>query len=131
MENRIAKIKETCLYISDLEATTRFYNKILHFPIISSEPDRHVFFRVGENVLLCFIASVTKNEQVLPPHFAEGKQHIAFEVPASDYQSWKSHLTDNGVVITHEQQWKEGVASFYFEDPDGHVIEIVPPGLWE
>jgi predicted lactoylglutathione lyase len=51
-------------------------------------------------------------------------------VPAPTYDGWKAALLKKGVEITHEQKWKEGIYSFYFEDPDGHVIEIVPPGLW-
>ena len=127
---KITRIKETCLYVSDLEATRRFYHECLSLPVIAMVPGRHVFFEVGDTVLLCFDASATRNEKLLPPHYAEGKQHIAFEVPAPTYDRWKAALQKKGVEITHEQKWKEGIYSFYFEDPDGHVIEIVPPGLW-
>ncbi len=131
MANRILKIKETCLYVSDLQATRDFYNGILGLPVISLVEGRHVFFKAGEDVLLCFIAEATKNEKVLPPHFASGRQHLAFEVNKDSYGSWKSNLTDNGVAITHEEKWRTDLYSFYFDDPDGHVIEIVTPGLWE
>ena len=52
----ILKIKETCLYVSDLAKTKDFYFGLLKFEVIGEVPGRHVFFRVGSSVLLCFIA---------------------------------------------------------------------------
>jgi catechol 2,3-dioxygenase-like lactoylglutathione lyase family enzyme len=128
---RFTQIKETCLYIDDLDAAERFYSEGLGMPVISKVKGRHIFFRVGSSVLLCFLPEVTRREQNLPPHFAEGKQHIAFEVPLEHYQAWKEKLEALGVAITHEQPWAKGLRSFYFEDPFGHVLEIVPPGIWD
>lgn len=125
------QIKESCLYVHDLDRSQEFYEKLLGLPLISRVPDRHVFFRVGPSVLLCFLASATKAETVLPPHFAEGKQHIAFEVEIKDYEQVKATLVAKGITVTHRQIWKGTLESFYFEDPDGHVLEIVPTGLWE
>lgn len=125
------QIKETCLYVSKLGETRRFYHDQLGMPVISQVEGRHIFFRVGSSVLLCFIAEVTKNEKVLPPHFASGKQHIAFEVEQRDYLSVKQQCLDRGIEITCEQKWPADFESFYFEDPDGHVLEIVPAGMWE
>ncbi|QDH80673.1 glyoxalase [Echinicola soli] len=125
------QIKETCLYIPDLDRAEEFYHKKLGMPVISKEEGRHIFFRCGTAVLLCFIPETTKNEKVLPPHFASGKQHIAFEVEASAYPKSKAELIEKGIVITHEQEWKDGLESCYFEDPFGHVLEIVPRGIWE
>lgn len=127
----VNKIKETCLYISDIDRAEEFYRGQLGFPVISKAEGRHIFFRAGSSVLLCFIAEATKNEQVLPPHYAQGKQHIAFEVADDQYFDWKEKLTGGDIQITHEQSWKNNKSSFYFEDPDGHVLEILPPGIWE
>jgi catechol 2,3-dioxygenase-like lactoylglutathione lyase family enzyme len=100
-------------------------------PLISKEDQRHVFFKCGDSVLLCFLPEVTKNDSNLPPHYAYGKQHIAFEVEQKDYLEIKKKLTDKGITITHQQKWKKGINSFYFEDPFGHVLEIVPTGMWD
>jgi catechol 2,3-dioxygenase-like lactoylglutathione lyase family enzyme len=29
-----------------------------------------------------------------------------------------------------EMTWPAGGRSIYFEDPDGHVLELATPGLW-
>mgnify|MGYP000014378153 CR=1 FL=1 len=128
---KFTQIKETCLYISDLDSAEAFYHGILGMPIISKVKNRHIFFRCGNAVLLCFLPEVTKNEKTLPPHFAYGKQHIAFEVSQEDYKKSVQTLKENNISITHEQEWKDGLKSSYFEDPFGHVLEIVPAGIWE
>lgn len=125
------QIKETCLYVSDLDKTADFYHHKLGMPVISKVDHRHIFFRAGTSVLLCFLPEVTREEQNLPPHFAYGRQHIAFEADTDVYTQWKETVKEMGITITHEQNWKDGLESFYFEDPDGHVLEIVPTGIWD
>lgn len=127
----ISGIKETCLYVSNIEQTNHFYHELLGLPLISAVENRHVFFRVGNSVLLCFIPETTKKEDTLPPHYAYGPQHIAFEVSHADYNKWKEKLADLGINITHEQTWPRGYKSFYFEDPDANVLEMVMPGMWD
>ncbi len=124
------QIKETCLYVNDLEKTEAFYHGLLKMPLLSHVADRHVFFRTGTSVLLCFNAEATRKKEQLPPHYASGKQHIAFEVKAEEYTTIKQEVIKSGITITHEQDWPGGFESFYFEDPDGHVMEIVPSGMW-
>ncbi|WP_073093788.1 VOC family protein [Cyclobacterium lianum] len=124
-------IKENCLYIDDLDQAVEFYQGVLEMPVISKSDGRHVFFRCGSSVLLCFLPEITRQETTLPPHFAYGKQHLAFEVMAEDYNDTVSRLEQKGVPITHVQDWGNGHNSIYFEDPFGHVLEIVPKGIWE
>ncbi len=128
---KITQIKETCLYINDLAKAIQFYNGLLGLPLISEVKERHAFFRAGTSVLLCFIPEVTKEEDKLPAHFAYGPQHLAFEVPQNEYKDWCQKIINANIAITHEQEWKRGLMSFYFEDPFGNVLEIVPNGIWE
>lgn len=127
----ISQIKETCLYISDLHKTENFYQDKLGLSVISKVDHRHIFFRAGQSVLLCFLPEVTKNETQLPPHYAYGKQHIAFETTQEEYLDWKEKIKELEIPILHEQEWKGGLESFYFHDPDAHVLEIVPKGIWD
>lgn len=127
----IRQIKETCLYAADLEKTEHFYKEILGLDMIGKKPGKHVFFRVGNDVLLLFNPDDSKQKTELPGHYARGKQHIAFEVSNVDYEKTKQELIDKGVEITHEEHWRDNILSFYFEDPDGHVLEIMNEGLWD
>ncbi|MEQ8425025.1 MAG: VOC family protein [Cyclobacteriaceae bacterium] len=125
------QIKETCIYFRDLEKARQFYHVLLGLEIISYVPEKHIFFRVGRSVLLCFNPDDSRNKKSPPAHFAEGKYHFAFEVALSEYEKRKQELFDKGITITEEVEWKNGLKSSYFEDPEGNVLEIVPEGVWE
>lgn len=128
---KICKIKETCIYIKNLDQTQTFYQQVLGLPLIAKKPGRHVFFRAGMSVLLCFLPEASKQESELPPHYATGPAHLAFEVTVEEYEEWKSKVSSAGIVIIHEQVWREKFLSFYFHDPDGHLLEIVQEGMWD
>src|SRR3954463_10758365 len=95
----IVKIKETCLYVSNLYRTEAFYHGQLGFPVIGKVADRHVFFRAGASVLLCFIAETTKADSKLPPHFGSGNLHLAFEVKPEAYENWKRKIQESAIAI--------------------------------
>lgn len=125
------QIKETCLYVKDLQRVLDFYNGLLALPIISYVKEKHVFFQAGTSVLLCFNPENSQNKKSPPAHFAFGKPHIAFEVKAEDYEKTKKEIKEKGIAITDTVRWKSGQESFYFEDPEGNVLEIVPVGIWK
>jgi catechol 2,3-dioxygenase-like lactoylglutathione lyase family enzyme len=123
---KFIKIKETCLYVNDLEQTRKFYHDVLELEIISYVKEKHIFFKAGSSVLLCFNPDDSKNKISPPAHYGGGKQHFAFEVPDSEYAIAKKWILDKGIKITEEVTWASGKKSFYFEDPEGNVLEIVP-----
>lgn len=127
----ILGIKETCIYVSDLERTREFYSGKLGLPLISIVKGRHVFFRAGHSVLLCFIANQTKKEKELPPHGASGSVHFAFEISSGEYSNALQQIKNAGINILHEHRWKNRLRSFYFHDPDENLVEAIEEGLWE
>lgn len=127
---KFTSIKETALYVEELERTRLFYEGKLGFEVIGQKKGRHIFFKVGASVLLCFLSEASLIEDELPPHGASGIIHIAFEVSKEEYQSRKKEISDLGITIIKEQSWPHGLESFYFSDPDGHLLEVVPEGLW-
>lgn len=128
---KFTRIKETCIYVTNLDRTRSFYHDTLGLELISQVKDRHVFFRAGESVLLCFIAEQTKKEEVLPPHGATGSVHFALEVEREAYEEAKREIASKKVNILHEHEWREGLRSFYFHDPDGNLVEVIAKGVWE
>lgn len=129
---KILGIKETCIYMKDLEKARAFYHEKLGLPIISYIEDKHIFFRCGVSVLLCFNPEDSGLKTSPPAHFGSGKLHFAFEIPASEYAAAKDHIASKGISITDEVTWRPGIRSFYFEDPEGNVLEILPEkGLWD
>ncbi|MDX5346927.1 MAG: VOC family protein [Hymenobacteraceae bacterium] len=125
------KIKETCLYVTDLEQTKAFYCNKLQLQVIGEVQDRHVFFRAGVSVLLCFIAEASKVGNTLPPHYGNGHLHLAFETTKENYPNWKEKVKNSGIDIEYEHDWGSGFYSFYFRDPDQHLLEVIMEGMWE
>lgn len=124
------QIKETCLYFHDLGKARRFYHEVLGLPVISYVPDKHIFFTAGTSVLLCFNRNYSKSKKSPPAHFAEGPIHLAFEVRSEEYEAHKQELLKKGIGLIDKVIWETGQESFYFEDPEGNVLEIVPVGIW-
>ena len=129
MKPVLNKIKETAINIINVGRTEDFYHGIFGLEIISKD-DNMIFFRVGTDLLLCFITENTKEQTTPPPHAASGKQHFAFECNRNDYQKWKDVLKEKNIVMEMEITWKTGKRSFYFRDPDGHCVEIIEPMMW-
>ncbi len=102
----ISRIKETCIYITDLARTNDFYSEKLGLELIAIVKDRHIFFRAGESVLLCFIAAKTEKETELPPHGARGNIHFAFEVEKKKYD----------IALQKIKEWHPHPARAYLEE---------------
>jgi catechol 2,3-dioxygenase-like lactoylglutathione lyase family enzyme len=86
-------------------------------------------------VLLVFARGESTEDSVsergtVPGHDGRGPLHMAFRIAADSYDAWRRHLVSAGVPMRGEMRWPAGGRSLYFEDPDGHVLELATPGLW-
>lgn len=125
------KIKETCLYIHDLEKAKDFYHGILGLPVIGYMKGKHLFLRAGDSVLLLFNPEDSQKKTSPPAHYGGGKQHFALQIN-TPYQEAKIEIKGKGIEIIDEVTWASGKKSFYFNDPEGNVLEILPEkGIWD
>jgi len=124
-----AGVLETVLYVADEERAEAFYSGVLGMRLLDKEPGRGLFYRAGKSVFLLFRPGATSSDGKLPPHGAAGPIHVCFRVARCDYASWKEHLAGQGVRILREVDWTNG-RSFYFEDPDGNLLEIADADIW-
>ncbi|HET7239185.1 MAG TPA: VOC family protein [Terrimicrobiaceae bacterium] len=128
-------ILETCLHVEDLERSRAFYADLFGYPLMKSDY-RFCAFDVGRGqVLLLFLRGSDPEGTVLPfgvipPHGTSGQAHIGFSVPAEDLPAWKTRLAERGIAVESSLTWPEGGKSIYFRDPDGHLLELVTPGVW-
>lgn len=113
------------MYVSDLKKSTAFYEDILHLKQIP-EPfhdGKHTWFTLGAAGHLHLI-------QGLPHEIVRDKNdHLCFSVKS--IEDFIANLDKHNVVYTN---WGgtpkevtvrvDGVKQIYFQDPDGHYIEI-------
>jgi catechol 2,3-dioxygenase-like lactoylglutathione lyase family enzyme len=120
---------ESALYVDDVAASTRFYERIFGFPMVSNFGERGCALQAGERqVLLLFKKGGSR--LTTSPHDGDGELHIAFAVSAAELPNWELWLEENGIDVEERRTWDLGGQSVYFRDPDRHLSEIATPGVW-
>lgn len=128
-------VLETALYVDDKPRSIAFFHDMMGLAILRDEERLTALDAGGGSVLLLFTrGQSTAGEDTpqghIPGHDGAGPLHMAFKVAAADYDAWCAHLREAAVPELSEIHWPAGGRSFYFNDPDGHVLEIATPGLW-
>jgi catechol 2,3-dioxygenase-like lactoylglutathione lyase family enzyme len=128
-------ILEAALYVDDLEEAALFYGRIMGLQEELRVPGRHVFFRVGQTILLLFDPKVTvegsSNPRLpVPTHGAHGPGHLCFAATRDEIEQWRLRLEAAGHPVEADFDWPNGARSIYFRDPAGNSIEIAEPRLW-
>jgi catechol 2,3-dioxygenase-like lactoylglutathione lyase family enzyme len=120
---------EVALYVDNVERSVQFYQTLFGFTIIASDERLSALGVAGKQVLLVCQRTASAN---LPAgsHYAHGEQHVAFAVPATEFDAWQTRLEFHGVAVEEMRQWNRGGRSLYFRDPDRHLIELASPGVW-
>ena len=128
-------ILETTLSARDLAAAEAFYTGVLGFTLFAKVPNRHVFFRCGEQMLLIFNPAETVKPPAphalpVPPHGTTGQGHVCFRASGAEIDRWRTHLEAAGVAIEADFIWPSGGRSIYFRDPAGNSLEFAEPKIW-
>lgn len=130
-------ILETVLYVRDLARSTAFYREVLGLPVIAGDGERLNALRAGERQLLLLFQTGATGEAVpapqggvIPPHGSAGPHHVGLTIRAEHLAAWRAHLGAAGVDVLSEAGWERGGRSLFFHDPDGHLLELVTPGIW-
>ncbi|HKD79722.1 MAG TPA: VOC family protein [Candidatus Angelobacter sp.] len=123
-------VLETSLYVASAARSAEFYRRVFGFEPLEpdlplNEETRLCPMRAGDrSVLLLFKKGST------PDTDATGAIHIAFAIARSDLNQWEDWLAEQRVSIEERKTWKYGGEALYFRDPDGHLLEVVTPGVW-
>ena len=124
-------ILETALYVQSAARSAEFYRRVFGFETIDfvgerlDDSTRLCALRAGDrSVLLLFKRGATSDTD------ASGSIHVAFAIARSDLQAWEQWLAVQGIPIELRKTWKYGGQALFFRDPDGHLLEVVTPGVW-
>ena len=108
-----------------------YYRDALGLDLVSSEPDRYVFFHCGRQMVLLFHPDATSDpDGTLPPYEAYGSGHVAFSVEDEQLGDRAGRLRGHGITIEKEMTWGEAGRSLYVRDPAGNSIELATPMIW-
>jgi catechol 2,3-dioxygenase-like lactoylglutathione lyase family enzyme len=135
---RIGAVLETAIYVDDVERSSRFYQEVLGLREFLSAEGRFAALQAGDgpSIFLLFRKDATSEPVItsggtIPPHGGAGRLHMAFSIPMAEWQDWVDRFNERGVAIASVVEWSRGGKSLYFYDPDGHLIELATPGIWE
>lgn len=135
------RLLETFIFVDDLPASRRFYRDVLGLRPHGGPSERGALFRLPGDQVLGLVNRKdarrpnTTPSGVVPACIPEGGAsagagaHLAFAV--SDLDPWRDRLAEAGVPILEEVAWERGGRSLYFRDPDGNLLEVATPGVWE
>ena len=131
----LVDLKETSLYVDSLERAKKFYKGVLGLQTLVDDERFCAFDVAGKHILLLFVRGASLRETplpggIIPPHDGAGPLHIAFAVTSQEMPEWEAHLQTNGIEILSRVSWPRGGRSIYFRDPDGHLLELLTPGVW-
>lgn len=127
---RVNGILETSLYVESPARSAEFYQRVFGFEPIGldaplNDDTRLCPMRAGDrSVLLLFKKGGT------PDTDATGSIHVAFGIARNELATWEQWLAKQGIQIESRKTWKYGGEALYFRDPDGHLLEVVTPGVW-
>lgn len=132
---QLSDVKETALYVEELPRARQFYLEVMGLSLLAEDPRFCAFDVAGKHILLLFVrgASLTETQLpggTIPPHDGHGPAHVGFSVTHEELPTWEKHFVVCGIPISGEVRWPNGGRSIYFRDPDGHLLELLTPGVW-
>jgi catechol 2,3-dioxygenase-like lactoylglutathione lyase family enzyme len=124
MNFAVARIDHVELYVRDVPASARWYLDALGLGVVKAWDPEPWFIGAGGTYLALFRAAADAPPPVpgnipSPVRF----NRVAFRTDAGGFAAAQAHLKEHGVPFRGPVD--HGVAfSVYFDDPDGHPLEI-------
>jgi catechol 2,3-dioxygenase-like lactoylglutathione lyase family enzyme len=133
---QIKGVMESAVYVDDLGRARAFYGEVIGLRPMH-EDDRMTAFDAGHHTAFLVFERGGSTSPIalpggtIPPHDGHGPLHFAFAIAADELAQWEHRLADRNIAIEGRVRWPRGGESIYFRDPDGHLVELATPGLWD
>ena len=121
---RTEVLKETTLYVSDLEAAESFYTNIVGLEVAERVKDQYSLLQYDDSTLILFQTPITSIENEGAPSGPNKVGQVSFGISPADISSWRKRLYKQNVSIEEEITWPNRAQSIIFRDPDGNRIEL-------
>lgn len=121
----LKKLGHVVLKVRDLDRSETFYTGVVGLRITGRLPGRMVFFSVPGNEDSHDLALWKVGPAAAPMQARQvGLFHVAWQVERpEDLETFHRSLLDRGVPVRGTTDHGANL-SVYFEDPDGHLLEV-------
>jgi catechol 2,3-dioxygenase-like lactoylglutathione lyase family enzyme len=136
MKPAVTHIAETALYVDDLDRAAAFYTAVTGLAILRRDERFCALHVAPQQVLLLFPHGASRTPAELaggtvPAHHGSGHLHVCFGIAAEAVADWEQRLAAAGIAVESRVNWPSGAISLYLRDPDGHLVELATPGVFE
>lgn len=119
----IRAIDYTVIFVRDMEAMRRFYEMVLHFPLLRELSPNWIEYQIGGNTLALARPSLTAADARTPNGSAA--LQLAFKVAAPEVDKCADELVQQGVeLVSPPTDRAFGHRTLFFRDPDGNLLEV-------
>jgi catechol 2,3-dioxygenase-like lactoylglutathione lyase family enzyme len=119
----IRAIDYTVIFVRDMAAMRRFYERVLRFPLVRELSPGWIEYRVGGNTLALSTPRLTAADAPTP--IGSASLQLAFKVSASEVDQCADELVRQGVdLLSPPTDQAFGHRTLFFRDPDGNLLEV-------
>ena len=125
----VQSISELAFWVEDVERAMQFYVDRFGFEVDDHSQGQHAFLRSNDFLLVLFNPT-NPGTSLADEYLARtggpkgGLYHVAFKVDRSLLDGLAKDLEGGGVTVKGPVDFSGGRRSFFFDDPDGHYIEL-------
>ncbi len=121
-------ISHFALNVRNMERAEKFYTEVLGFPVLmrtqTKAGQQHIEVDAGNVAIALFESPDLDLEAAHQTMTEDGYLHFAFDGSYDRYDATLQGLEEAGVQLDGKpRDWGKSV-SVYFQDPDGHQLEI-------
>lgn len=115
-------LRHVALYVKNLEASVNFYVNLLGMKLVWQPDPDNFYLSSGDDNLALHRAPENFN-----PAAHQHLDHIGFFLGTkNEVDEWHAFLVEHQVTIkAAPKDHRDGTRSFYCEDPDGNVVQMI------
>jgi len=121
---RTKLLKETTLYVNDLEVAESFYTNIIGLVVAQRVEDQYSRLHYDNSTLTLFQTQTTPIENEDPTSGPNIVGQVSFGISPPDISPWRNRLQKHDVSIEDEVSWPNGAQSINFRDPAGNRVQL-------